>query len=182
MRSRRLRSWCTFGRVLFTHPLQRSRSSNDEASLAFSVSEIQPAEERGGDGAHAPQANGHQAPGAALQRQHGTQLEEAHRAATAALEDATAANSSLKGEVESLRQQLEAAQQAAAAAEAEAAALREELAAEKDRAFRAEVQVSAAQDKLRQAGELEQELAKHKETAAEQGKKAGGLWGYISGA
>lgn len=84
--------------------------------------------------------------------------------------------------MESLRQQLEAAQQAAAAAEAEAAALREELAAEKDRAFRAEVQVSAAQDKLRQAGELEQELAKHKETAAEQGKKAGGLWGYISGA
>ena len=81
-----------------------------------------------------------------------------------------------------LRKQLEVAEGERDQAELELKELRAALASERDRAFRAEVQVSELQSKLQLMDELERELEKYKEAVAEKSKKGGGLWGYISGA
>jgi hypothetical protein len=84
-------------------------------------------------------------------------------------------------ELEVAQNELAAAWEAHAASEAEVRRLRDALSVEKDRAFRAEVQVSELQVQLRHMGELEQELRKYKEPASQQGQRSSGLWGYLGG-
>lgn len=107
-------------------------------------------------------------------------LDAAQRATSAALEDAAMVKEAMTQEIALLQNQLSAAQAAQAQAEAEVGELRAALATEKDRAFRAEVEVSELQSKLQTLDELERELRDLKEVNGKKG--SGGLWGYISGA
>jgi hypothetical protein len=92
------------------------------------------------------------------------------------------AREALSQELEVARNELAAACEAHAASEAEVRRLRDALSVEKDRAFRAEVQVSELQVQLRHMGELEQELHKYKDLASLPGPRTSGLWGYFAGA
>jgi chromosome segregation ATPase len=97
------------------------------------------------------------------------------------MQDAAVAKEAMAQELALLQNQLSAAQSARASAEAQVHELTEALAKERDRAFKADCVISDLQAKLSTMDELEQELRAYK-TASEQSKKAGGLWGYISGA
>jgi chromosome segregation ATPase len=110
-------------------------------------------------------------------------LDAAQKATSIALEDAAMAKEAMGQELALMQNQLSAVQAAQAASEAEVHELRAALTAEKDRAFRAEVEVSELQGKLQMMDELEKELLKYKDMLVDKDKKgSGGLWGYIAGA
>lgn len=110
-------------------------------------------------------------------------LEAAQKATSIALEDAAMAKEAMGQELALMQNQLSAVQAAQAASEADVQELRAALTAEKDRAFRAEVEVSELQGKLQMMDELEKELLKCKDMLENKDKKgSGGLWGYIAGA
>jgi hypothetical protein len=72
----------------------------------------------------------------------------------------------------------------AALAEAERAAeeAREALANEQQKSMSLEVEVAELRQKLVAMGEMERELARYTQRAAEEASKKPGLWGFITGA
>eukprot|EP00892_Ulva_mutabilis_P007657 jgi/Ulvmu1/5263/UM022_0057.1 len=104
------------------------------------------------------------------------------KTAAALLEEAARAKEGMQQELALTRDELAQLQTSHAQAEGEVKTLQAALAAEKDKAFRLEVDVSELKTRLQGMDELELECRRYKQMLAEREKKAGGVWGFISGA
>lgn len=104
------------------------------------------------------------------------------KTATALLEEAARAKEAMQQELALTRDELSQLQTSHAQAEGEVKTLQAALSAEKDKAFRLEVEVSELKSRLQGMDELELECRRYKQMIAEREKKAGGVWGFISGA
>lgn len=104
------------------------------------------------------------------------------KTATALLEEAARAKEEMHQELALTRDELAQLQTTHAQAESELKTVQAALASEKDKAFRLEVEVSELKSRLQGMDEMELECRRYKQMLAEREKKAGGVWGFISGA
>jgi len=95
--------------------------------------------------------------------------------------EAAAAKEAVALELSIMRRQLDSATAALAAAERSAEEAKEALAAEQQKTMQLEVEVAELRQKLVVMADLERELARHRQVAADAAGKKTGLWGYITG-
>ncbi len=96
--------------------------------------------------------------------------------------EAAAAKEAVSLEISIMRRQLDSATAALAEAERAAEEAREALASEQQKSMSLEVEVAELRQKLVAMGEMERELARYTQRAAEEAAKKPGLWGFITGA
>ncbi|KAG7671615.1 putative Acyl-CoA-binding domain-containing protein 5 [Nannochloris sp. 'desiccata'] len=96
--------------------------------------------------------------------------------------EAAAAKEAVSLEISIMRRQLDCATSAVAEAERAAEEAREVLAAEQQKSMSLEVEVAELRQKLVAMGEIERELARYTQKAAEEAAKKPGIWGFITGA
>jgi hypothetical protein len=104
----------------------------------------------------------------------------ATRSSQSELESARRESANL--EISIMRRQLDSATAALAEAERAAEEAREALANEQQKSMSLEVEVAELRQKLVAMGEMERELARYTQRAAEEASKKPGLWGFITGA